>query len=118
MKAAASAAILLMLLAARAARAQGESGEDIFNTTCVMCHAPTGGGEGPPLAGVVGRRSASVAGFPYTPALKASGITWSAAELDRFLADPQKAVPGTAMVVSIPDPVDRAAVITYLKGQH
>jgi cytochrome c len=114
------AAIFFAIAAASAggARAQGANGEDIFNTRCVMCHAPTGGGEGPSLKGVVGRKAASAPGFEYSPALKASGLTWTPAELDRFLTDPQKALPGTAMVVSVPDPAERAALIDYLKSPN
>ena len=37
----------------------------------------SGNGLGPNLFGVVGRKSASVAGFEYSGPLKASGITWS-----------------------------------------
>jgi cytochrome c len=50
-------------------------------------------------------------------ALKGSGITWTAPELDRFLSGPGKAVPGTAMLVVIADPRQRADLISFLRSQ-
>ena len=82
-----------------------------------MCHVTGGGGQGPSLAGVVGRRAASLPGFSYTPALKASGRTWTPPDLDRFLTNPGAMVPGTAMVVRINDAAQRAALIRYLATQ-
>jgi cytochrome c len=57
-----------------------------------------------------------VEGFEYSPAMKRSGLVWNEATLDRFLADPLKAVPGTTMTYAgIPDPRERADLIAYLK---
>jgi hypothetical protein len=41
-------------------------------------------------------------------------LAWDAATLDRFLTDPAKAVPGTAMPIPLPDASLRANVIAYL----
>lgn len=79
-----------------------------------MCHAPAGDGQGPSLKGVVGRKAGTLPGFSYSAALAASGLTWTAANLDRFLAGPQDFVPGTAMQVMIADPVQRRDLIAYL----
>lgn len=55
-------------------------------------------------------------GFPYSAAMRRSRIVWNEKSLDRFLADPLKAVPGTAMgYAGIPDPRERADLIAYLK---
>ena len=70
--------------------------------------------QGPPLAGVVGRRAGAAPGFAYSTALKTSRLVWTRANLDRFLADPQKAIPGSAMPVHVADPATRAAIIDYL----
>ena len=83
-----------------------------------MCHVAGGGGQGPSLKGVVGRRAGSLPGFAYTPALKGSGLTWTAANLDRFLTNPAALVPGTAMVVRINDAAQRSALIAYLATQR
>ena len=66
-----------------------------------MCHVIGGVGMGPDLTGVVGRKAASVPGFNYTPALSSSGLTWTRANLDRWLTDPRALVPGTAMRVKV-----------------
>jgi hypothetical protein len=96
-------------------------GRTVFNQSCSLCHETSlekqaSAGQGPVLAGVVGRHAASLDGFSYTQALQASGLTWDAASLDRFLAGPQLLVPGTAMAVSVPDASDRRDLIAFLSG--
>lgn len=109
---------LALALVATGALAQAPGGGDTFEDRCAMCHVDGGGGQGPSLKGVVGRRAGSLASFAYTPALKASGLTWTAANLDRFLTNPGALVPGTAMVVRINDAAQRAALIAYLATQR
>lgn len=96
-------------------------GQAYFKTNCALCHdvSPAANAmQGPPLNGVVGRKIGSAANFgAYSDALKdagAKGKTWTAAELDTFLADPQKAMPGTIMPVNIAKASDRKAVVAYL----
>jgi cytochrome c len=72
---------------------------------------------GPNLNKLFGRKAGTAPGFAYSPALKASGIVWDAKTLDAYLAAPTKVVPGTRMVVKVPDPARRAALITYLKAE-
>ena len=103
-------------LAQGAVKGDPSSGATLFEDRCVMCHVAAGGGQGPSLTGVIGRKAASAAGFHYSLALKASGITWTAAELNRFLSGPAKAVPGTAMAAVIADPRQRADLIAYLES--
>jgi cytochrome c len=74
-------------------------------------------GIGPNLHGVVGRAAASVPGFNYSPALKASKLRWDEATLDAYLAAPSKKVPGSRMPIATPDPAKRAAIIAYLKAE-
>ncbi len=109
--------VLLTILAASSpAIVQGaESGEALYEQ-CAACHAIDGGnGTGPTLLGIDGRKAASVEGFRYSRALSRSGITWDAASLDAFIADPQKTVPGTVMPYSgMPDAQQRAALVGYL----
>lgn len=84
-----------------------------------MCHVSAKGARptlAPNLFGVAGRKAASSDFANYSPALKASGLVWSKASLDRFLAAPGKLVPGTRMVIAIPDAKRRAAVVAYLQG--
>lgn len=91
-------------------------GPTVFRQRCQSCHAVGSSRPsalGPNLTGVVGRKAASTE-FKYSPALQKSGLTWSKASLDQFLAGPSKMVPGTRMVVALPDPAQRAALIDYL----
>lgn len=84
---------------------------------CAACHTvqPGRNGFGPSLAGVAGRRAASLPGYAYSEALKKSGLTWNAATLERWLKGPQKLVPGTRMPFGgIPDAAKRKQVVDYL----
>jgi cytochrome c2 len=92
-------------------------GADAFDDRCSQCHAIGAVGQGPNLAGVVGRKAGTSPGFPYTPAMKAAGLTWTAANLDRFLAAPQALVHGTAMTVIVPSAAERANIVAYLATQ-
>jgi cytochrome c len=58
-----------------------------------------------------------VADYAYSPALKASGLTWDPDNLDRWLTNPQALVPGTKMNFLLADPQTRADVIAYLVQQ-
>jgi cytochrome c2 len=93
------------------------AGQDLFLDRCAMCHVAEGGGQGPSLNGVYGRKAASAPGFAYSAALKASGVTWTGPELDRFLTNPSVAIPGTAMPITVPDAKQRANLIAYFATQ-
>ena len=87
---------------------------------CAACHTLEKGaanGAGPNLFGIVGKTAGAVSGFDYSDALKASGITWSAAELDDYIADPAAKIPGTTMLAgAIADKAKRQAVIAYIES--
>jgi cytochrome c len=87
---------------------------DVFQSRCSQCHVLSGVGQGPSLIGVFGRQAAALPGYPYSDALKASGLIWTAANLDAFVQGPTKLVPGTAMRVVVADPADRRDLIAYL----
>jgi cytochrome c len=95
-----------------------ENGKATFNIMCAVCHSvqKTGGpNQGPNLLGLVGRKAGTQPDFTmYSPALKASGITWNKKTLDKFLVNPMEKVPGTLMPMQIPDNKTRADVIAYL----
>ncbi len=111
---------LSLAVAAQAALAAGNpaQGQKAFQE-CAACHAATQGanGVGPSLFGVVGRKAASVAGFNYSSAMKKSNLTWTAQNLDAYIADPQQKVPGNHMPYSgMSDAQERAALIAYLQS--
>ncbi|WP_033469197.1 c-type cytochrome, partial [Bordetella bronchiseptica] len=101
---------------ARAAAPDPVRGEQVY-ARCLACHALAYDRVGPRHCGLLGRKAGSVPGFVYTQAMKDSGLTWDAATLDRFLADPLKTVPGTAMTYAgVPDAGERADLIAYLRA--
>ena len=92
-------------------------GEQKF-ADCVACHSLQNGvnNVGPSLHGVFGRKAGEIADYRYSPALKRSGITWTAQTLDEFIADPQKLVPANRMpYAGMTDAADRADLIVYLE---
>ena len=88
---------------------------------CAGCHSLEKDGPsmaGPNLHGIAGKAAAVVESFPYSDALKASGITWTDTELDAYIADPAGKVPGTTMLAgAVGDAGRREAVIAYIKDQ-
>jgi cytochrome c len=112
------AAILLALGAGSAcvafAAGNPARGEEVY-TRCQACHALGYDRVGPRHCGLFGRRAGSVPGFAYTDAMKQSRLVWDEKTLDRFLANPMKVVPGTAMTYEgVTDAKDRADLIAYL----
>jgi cytochrome c2 len=110
-------AALLLLTAGAHADGDAARGEQRF-ADCAACHATRPGvnNVGPSLAGVFDRKAGTAADFRYSPALKRSGITWTAETLDAFLADPQKMVPANRMPYGgMPEAADRADLIAYLQ---
>lgn len=111
---------LVLPLSANAAP-QVERGRGLFESTCAECHDDTPAQarlQGPPLFGVIGRQAGSIKGFGYSDALRkagSTGKTWTEAELDAFLADPDRSVPGGYMPVAVTDAAERADLIAYLK---
>lgn len=98
--------------------AERTAGQQLFAEHCMACHGRVGvaAGYAPSLIGVVGRRAGSVPGFPYSPALKNSGIVWSEDNLVKWISDAPALVPGTKMPhVSITDPAERLYLREYLK---
>lgn len=111
------AATMCASMAAMAEDARdAKAGEHVF-ARCGLCHSAKAGENkiGPSLAGVFGRKSGAAPGYNYSPALKAAGITWDEKELDKYLANPAADVPGTKMLISVPNPADRQNVIAYMK---
>jgi len=113
-----ASAILAPDLCAADATPDIENGKATFNIMCNVCHSVQQAGvpgEGPNLWGLVGRQAGSQPAFTkYSAALKASGLTWSTQNLDKFLVSPMAMVPGTFMPMLIPDDKTRADVIAYL----
>jgi len=100
-------AFAVLLTAMSPAHAQAAPAANaFFAQRCQMCHSVDPAkkvGIGPNLSGVVGR--------------KASNLVWTPANLDKYLTSPFKLVPGTRMVISVPDAKQRADLIAWLSAQ-
>ncbi len=84
---------------------------------CSACHESTADARpslGPNLFGVGGRKAGAVADYDYSPAMKSSGLTWTADTLQAFIVDPNKAVPGNKMDYPGASETTAKAIADYL----
>ncbi|MHB1207005.1 MAG: c-type cytochrome [Rhodospirillaceae bacterium] len=107
---------------AAAARGDAAKGERVFQY-CFSCHSVDPAEtelQGPNLSGIVGRPAAALPKFPYSDAMKArarAGLVWREAELDAYVADPPKFIPGNKMnYFGVKDAQERADLIAYLRA--
>jgi cytochrome c len=115
----ATSAVVLGLLLFRVAHAEGDAvrGEVRFKE-CAACHKLDAGANevGPSLHGIFSRKAGELADFRYSPAMKRSGVTWTAETLDKYIADPQAFIPANRMpYAGISNATDRADLIAYLQ---
>jgi cytochrome c len=111
-------ALFLTLLPFVPASAEGDvaRGEARFQE-CAACHRLEAGVNevGPSLHGVFTRKAGELADFRYSPAMKRSGITWTAETLDKYIADPQGFIPANRMpYAGMVSASDRADLVAYL----
>ncbi len=110
------AALALACAPALAAPPASVAAGKVVYERCLACHALAYDRTGPRHCGLFGRRAGSVAGFPYSEAMRRSRIVWNEKTLNLFLADPLKTVPGTSMgYAGVKDGTERADLIAYLK---
>ena len=92
-------------------------GAEIYDSSCSGCHSLDANRIGPAHRGVVGRAAGSAPAYTYSPALKASGITWAPENLDKWLTDPRGFVKGVKMGFRLNDAQKRADVIAFLAAE-
>jgi len=97
----------------------GDRGADIFRA-CVACHtlrAEQANRAGPTLAGIFGRRIATLPGYNFSKALKRLDIVWTPETVSRlFEIGPATYTPGTKMPEQrIGSEQDRAALVQFLE---
>jgi cytochrome c len=114
-----TAAFLLASLLITAAHAEGDAsrGEAHFKE-CAACHKLQAGANemGPSLHGIFSRKAGELADFRYSPAMKRSGVNWTAETLDKYIADPQAFIPANRMpYAGMSNAADRADLIAYLQ---
>jgi cytochrome c len=97
---------------------EGEPGAQIFRA-CVACHtlkSQDGPRAGPTLAGVFGRKIASLPGYDFSPALKNLDIVWTPQTLAKlFELGPAAYTPGSKMPEQKVGAEDRSELIRFLE---
>jgi len=97
----------------------GDHGAEIFRA-CIACHT-LGAGQadraGPTLAGLFGRRIATLPGYDFSDALKRLDIVWTPETVSKlFEVGPAAYTPGTKMPEQrIGSEQDRAALVQFLE---
>jgi len=96
----------------------GDRGAEVFRH-CLACHTLSrdeGVRAGPSLAGIFGRKIASLPGYNYSEALKKMDIVWTKETVARmFEVGPMKYTPGTKMPEqTIGSAADREALVEFL----
>jgi cytochrome c len=96
----------------------GDHGAEVFRA-CVACHAlrpGEGPKAGPTLAGIFGRRIATLPGYNFSPALKQLNIVWTPETVSKlFEIGPMAYTPGTKMPEQkITSAEDRRALVEFL----
>ena len=96
----------------------GDPGAQVFRA-CVACHtlSPDEGNKaGPSLAGIFGRRIATLPGYRFSEALKHMNIVWTPATVAKmFEVGPMVYTPGTKMPEQkIGSAADRKALVEFL----
>ena len=94
-------------------------GKTLFLRGCAGCHDATTkmrNRRGPPLWSIVGRPKASVRTWKYSQSRMAAGGNWNYEELNGFISDPMRVLPGTEMEAhGYQNLEDRADLIAYLR---
>lgn len=85
---------------------------------CATCHKVDKGAPntiGPNLFGIGGTKAGDVPGFNFSPAMKASKVKWTKANLVAFIQEPQKTVPGNRMpFAGLKNPASAEAIANYI----
>ena len=93
---------------------------------CGICHQVGPGAKtlvGPELNGIVGRKAASIADYPYSAGMKKlgeQGFVWTEENIDKWITDPKAMIPDSPMALAfagVPDAGERGDIIAYLKTQ-
>jgi cytochrome c len=112
-------AALILVAGIGAAAAQDLAAGATSYKKCAACHdvGPTAKNKvGPVLNGLENRKSGTIAGYNYSDANKASGITWSEASFLDYIKDPKAKIPSTKMVFAgIKNETEAKALWAYLK---
>lgn len=107
-------AVWLMSGLTKARAADPTRGQALYESRCIACHSLDIHRVGPAHRGIVGRRAGSAPGYEYSRALAESDLIWTAQNLDRWLMNPERLIPGQKMGFRVDEASDRADLIAYL----
>jgi cytochrome c len=97
---------------------EGDPGAEVFKA-CIACHtlsASESPRAGPTLAGIFGRRIATLPGYDFSPSLKKLNIVWTPETVSKlFEVGPAIYTPGTKMPEQRVGAEDRAALVKFLE---
>ena len=86
---------------------------------CVVCHSLEKNGKfrvAPNLWGIVGADKARARkNYSYSKALLNKGGVWSAEDIDQFIADANKFLPGSTKSIKVNDAEERQRIVEFLK---
>lgn len=120
-----AAAVLVGVYGPAFAEGDASKGKAAF-AKCGICHQVGPGAKtlvGPELNGIVGRKAASIADYPYSAGMKKlgeQGFVWTEENIDKWITDPKAMIPDSPMALAfpgVPDAGERADIIAYLKTQ-
>ena len=83
-----------------AVQSEALSGAQLYDIACEACHSLKSDPDhrvGPPLGNLLDRKAATIEGYRYSEALRASEWTWTLPTLLAWLSDPDTAIPSNAM---------------------
>ena len=104
-------------VAAEATAATVRAGAELYETHCRACHRLQVRlhGDGPHLAGLMGRPAGSASGYEFSSVLGLlDGIVWSPSTLAWFLANPNEFAPGTSMPSQDISEAEIAAIVDFI----
>lgn len=91
----------LLTFATDASRAEpGPDGSTLFLLACQACHSfgkESATRIGPRLDGIAGKQAGTATNYPYSDAIKNSGLVWDRATLVAWITGAERIVPGTLM---------------------
>jgi cytochrome c len=96
-------------------------GSKVYEEECADCHSLKEGKnkKGPSFFNVVGRKSATIADFQYSDAMRAKNTVWTPEAINEYIHAPKKSVPGGKMKYDgLDDEKARADIIAFLSTVH
>lgn len=108
---------LIFVVVPAFAQSDAVRGKQLYATHCAACHSMDYNGVGPAHRGVYGRNAGSLDHYTYSVAMKASKTIWTEKTLGKWLANPEKFIPGQKMGFALSNARDRTDIIAYLKTE-